>query len=301
MGGGSEKTGPEQPAVRATDADNDTVWYFAIGSMMLPKSYALRDFVPLESHPAELNDFRLGFFGPMGFAEAISSAGESLHGVIHKVTHAQMLELDKVEVGYIRQTGTARPYGIDWGQTSDNQDDPKLVLVTVYCRPEGDNKEEDNRPPKQRYLEILIAGAKHYRVERKYVKFLENHPFQPRTSPEEFQNFGNPPPDRHFTEIPQSTEDRLYFALNRRVIEACYPPDHKHGNFLRHMLQKFGPHFEVGLSQLALDLKYDVVKDIKDCTPEHSAYLEDSHYRFMKKAGDVQYYKVLGSYSLPEE
>jgi hypothetical protein len=158
---------------------------------MLPESYEQRDFHPLESHPAKLFDFRLGFFSSMGFAEAIPSPGDSMHGVVHRVTEAQMLELDKVEVGYIRLTGKARPYGPRWEQLQTDNNNMAMT-VSVYCRPVGANKEDENRPPKARYLEILIAGAKHHGVDPCYIAFLEKHDFQPRTPPDQFLHFGDP-------------------------------------------------------------------------------------------------------------
>lgn len=292
------------------------MWYFAIGSMMLPESYEQRDFHPLESHPAELADFRLGFFSSMGFAEAIPSPGDSMHGVVHRVTEAQMLELDKVEVGYIRLTGNARPYGPKWEQlqsdkTQDNNNAPfdepsdydMPMKVSVYCRPDGANKEEDNRPPKERYLEILIAGAKHFGVDPGYIAFLEKHDRQPRTPPDQFIGFGDAPADaQHFTQVPESSDEEggsLFFSLNGKVIQTVYPANHPHHNYFKHMIQKYGPHFELGMSQLNLDLTYGVVQNIRDCTPQQSSYVEDSHYRYVKQRGELEHYKVIGSFALP--
>jgi hypothetical protein len=270
--------------------------------MMLPESYEQRDFHPLESHPAKLFDFRLGFFSSMGFAEAIPSPGDSMHGVVHRVTEAQMLELDKVEVGYIRLTGKARPYGPRWEQLQTDNNNMAMT-VSVYCRPVGANKEDENRPPKARYLEILIAGAKHHGVDPCYIAFLEKHDFQPRTPPDQFLHFGDPPADRHFTKVPESCNDgeggSLFFSVNGKVIQTCYPPNHPHHKYFHHMIQTYGPHFELGMSQLNLDLSYGLVKNIRDCTPQHSAYLEDSHYRYVRQRGELEYYKAVGSFALP--
>lgn len=272
----------------------ENVWYLAIGSMMLPQSYEQRNFHPLASQPAELLDYKLNFFGGVGFAEAVPAPGESLHGVMHMVTPQQMVELDKLEVGYVRKLGKARPYD---GKGENNNDTKELVEVTVYCRPSMDTV---NKPPAERYLEILIAGAKHWGVDPTYIQFLQEHEFQPRTLPTDFLSFGDPPPESHYTEVPETTEDgEVYFSLNGKIIHASYPPGHSHGAYLIHMRLYKGPHFEVGLSQLALDLKYGVVKDIKDCSPEHSGYLEDVHYRFMERCDELKYYKVIGSFDSP--
>jgi Gamma-glutamyl cyclotransferase, AIG2-like len=269
------------------------LWYFAIGSMMLPLSYQQRDFHPLDSHPAELHDFRLGFFSASGFAEAILSPGDSMHGVLHKVTPEQMIQLDKVEVGYIRKLGQARPYGPGAEALGKN-----TVEATVYCRPK---KETINKPPMQRYLEILIAGAKHFGVDPKYIQYLQQHENQPRTLPENFVSFGDPPQDApHYTTVPEATSDgTLYFAMNGKLLEIQYPAGHPHIGFFTHMRQTKGPHFEVGLSQVALDLKYGPVHNWQECTPEHRAYLENNQYRMVEANGDLQYYQVIGTFGVP--
>jgi len=284
--------------------DDDACWYFAIGSMMLIESYQLRGLSPTASLPAELYGYRLGFFGPMGFAEAIPTPlGESsMHGVMHRVTQAQMKQLDKVEIGYVRRTGKARPYNNRIGSSSSHHNN-ELVTVTVYCRPDGANQEEENRPPKERYMEILIAGATQFGVDPTYIDFLKQHEYQPRTQPADFQSFARSTDDdndnpKHYTQVPASNDDNLFFSLNGKVFQVTYPPDHPHRAFLRHLLGKYGPHLEVGMSQLVLDLKYGAVKDLKDCTSEHSAYIEDSHYRFMEQSGALGYYKVLGSFAI---
>ena len=52
-----------------------TVWYFAIGSMMNPVSLANREIFPIESKPAEILDYKIGFFGQLGMAEALYEEG----------------------------------------------------------------------------------------------------------------------------------------------------------------------------------------------------------------------------------
>ncbi|CAB9522818.1 Gamma-glutamylcyclotransferase [Seminavis robusta] len=267
------------------------VWYLAIGSMMLPQSYEVRGFHPKQSQAAELLDYRLGFFSCQGFAEAIPSPGDSLHGVMHLVSIEEMRELDKIEAGYIRRLGKARPYGKDCSTTNE------LVDVTVYCRPEGANKEEENKPPHERYLEILIAGAEHFGVDPNYIQFLKDHDRQPRTFPSQYLSFADPPVGKRFTKFPNQPNDgSLLVCLNGKVIRISYPLDHEHRNFFFNMVQKYGHHFEVGMSQIALDIKLGCIKDMKDCTPELSAYIEDRHYRFMKTNHDIKYYQVIGSY-----
>ncbi|CAB9500357.1 AIG2-like family [Seminavis robusta] len=279
----------------AVEEDATNMWYLAIGSMMLPHSYDNRHFYPQKSHPGELFDFRLGFFSSQGFAEAIPSPGDSLHGVMHRVTAEQMRELDKIEVGYVRRIGKARPYG----NGSDGQQE--LVDVTVYCRPDGtNNNEDDNKPPKERYIGIMIAGAKHFGVDPSYVEYLEKHDFQPRTPPSEFKAFEDPSDkSMEYAQVPASpgVNGELFFSVNGKVLQLSHPPDSLLGTFLKDAQTKYGPHLEVVWSQTFFDAKYGVVKDFKDCTQEHSAYIEDMHYRHTEQHNELQYCKVIGKFS----
>ena len=77
--------------------DDDTVWYFAIGSMLNPNSLANRDLSPLVSIPGEALDHKIYFFGSSGYAEAIPDVGSSFHGVLHKMTTENMKVLDSIE------------------------------------------------------------------------------------------------------------------------------------------------------------------------------------------------------------
>ena len=61
---------------------------------MNPVSLKGRDLVPLESRPAELLDFKIGFFGKEGMATALPAPGESFHGVVHLMKDADMDVLD---------------------------------------------------------------------------------------------------------------------------------------------------------------------------------------------------------------
>ena len=76
--------------------------YFAFGSMMNPISLEGRQLNPIKSVPAELLNFRLGFFGSMGFASTRALEGASCHGVLHRMTDEDMKKLDKIEITYDR-------------------------------------------------------------------------------------------------------------------------------------------------------------------------------------------------------
>ena len=77
--------------------DKESVWYFAIGSMMNPISLNNRGLFPTVSKPAEILDFEITFFGGEGFACAEIAPGKSFHGVLHLCTAEEMKILDSIE------------------------------------------------------------------------------------------------------------------------------------------------------------------------------------------------------------
>ena len=81
-----------EPKIEPLDENKmSLIWYFAIGAMMNPLSIRYRGINPLESIPAEIIDYKLGFFGDMGFASAIYHEGSSFHGVLHKLSNEDIL------------------------------------------------------------------------------------------------------------------------------------------------------------------------------------------------------------------
>ena len=113
--------------------------YFAIGSMVNKVSLNNRKLYPVESNPAELLDYELGFFGQMGMAVAEPKEGSSFHGVLHKLTEAEMISLDGVEAGYARTPAKAKLY------------DGTVVDCTVYTNKDDGFDRSKDKPPTERY------------------------------------------------------------------------------------------------------------------------------------------------------
>lgn len=57
----------------------------------------------------------------------------------------------------------------------------ETVTASAYiCHPNNLSQLElIPHPPSARYLEVLINGAKHHKLDKAYVEWLENHPFTP--------------------------------------------------------------------------------------------------------------------------
>ncbi|EQC39734.1 hypothetical protein SDRG_03162 [Saprolegnia diclina VS20] len=249
-------------------SDNGDVWYFAIGSMMNPISLQSRNLAPIESYPAEVLDFRLHFFGHLGMAEAVPDVGASFHGVLHKMTSAEMLLLDQMEVTYTRVPAKTRLY------------DGRLVDATIYGRDAATVAAlgQEDKPPTERYIDIMVGGCEHYGVAASHIALLKSVPFVPRKTPSEFVSV--PVPDG----VPTFTEEKLhigtgvdghplYVSINGKVCEYVGSTDF----FLYpHYLRMAGQAVEPVLAKMLYDPKYGCPSTLQEFTREYCACIEDT-------------------------
>jgi len=232
-------------ASSSTD-DTSNLDYFAIGSMMNPVSITSRGIHPISSEPAELLNFRIGFFTSQGFAEAIPEENSSCHGVIHHLTKADMDKLDKIEQLYDRRTATARLY------------DGTTRQVTVYVQSDvSQHSSDDDAQPTERYIEIMTDGCRHYGVDQKYIEFLENHEKVPRPTPDEYLTFGSANDCETIMTLDEVLENNgldgkpLYMSINGKVVEATYSKDSKEFQEFCHVFQHMGQIGELFLSKVS--------------------------------------------------
>mmetsp|Transcript_35119 Transcript_35119/g.76877 ORF Transcript_35119/g.76877 Transcript_35119/m.76877 type:complete len:339 (-) Transcript_35119:83-1099(-) len=291
--------GAAEQAVLGGDDTGESLWFFAIGAMVNPVSLQNRKIFPIHSRPAQLLNHRINFFGSIGVAEAVPECGASFHGVLHKVNHDTMEQLDKIERDYSRRNAIARCY------------DGTEIACVVYCRPhnlgvevDGDTSEEDtdtssspnlpvDQPPLERYLEILILGCEHFGVSEEYIRFLRAHDRQPRPTPDEFQSYGDPPsgidaPTLKLEEVEKcdGMDGRpLRITSNGRVLECTLDRDSSDWDEFVALHKQVGHVGEIYISRIAYDPKYGLPEKLEDFSREHSAYLEDMMLRYMRFTG----------------
>lgn len=286
---------PDHAAAKtvAPDDDDSALWYFAIGAMINPISLKSRKIHSIASLPAEIQDYRLHFFGSLGFAEAIPEAGASFHGVLHRLDSKSMEILDNVERDYVRKNALARCY------------DGTEVDCTVYVRPKLDGEGEKDMPPKERYLEIMVEGCKHYKVDERHIRYLSNHEMQPRPKPSEFLSFGAVPNGAPLMTPEQVKKCNgkdgtpLYVTVNGKVLECTAARDTKAWQDFVSIHSHFGQSFESLASKVTYDPKYGQPGKLQDFTREHSAYCEDQAYRYQKFTGLDHVWKPIAHY--PQE
>ena len=172
----------------------DTVRYFAYGANMAHSTLAKRDVVPLSACPARLPTSQCIAFRHRGgyatIADSTSSSdtavawlklhvtdsraawesasGDSLaywgpHGVLYEVNRGDMRQLESRETGYKLTNAGVILY--------DGQKVDALMFTSqsLLLLPAG-------VPPQQRYLELMVAGARMHGLCPEYTQWLHDLP-----------------------------------------------------------------------------------------------------------------------------
>lgn len=164
--------------------------------------------------------------------------------------------LDKIELSYKRIPSLAKCY------------DGTMVNCTVYADPDGQIDHSKDKPPTERYLDIMIEGCEHYGVKKEYIQWLRDHEKQPRPKPEEFRSYTVPAGSPIWTlaQIKEMTgkDDQPYYQiLNNKVLE--YVGD-KNEMIFKFIKPHAGTHHELLLGKMMYDPKYGCPDKIEDWT-----------------------------------
>eukprot|EP00877_Chromochloris_zofingiensis_P006182 jgi/Chrzof1/1817/Cz10g22090.t1 len=153
-------------------AQSQGLWNFAYGANMCPnKLQAIRGLQPLQSKPAKLEGYSLRFDHRGGFGNLVkvgesSGAAEKgvVHGVLHQLSLADMGSLMNMEHEYWPVEVVAEPY-----------DGSESVVAVAFITP-PDRQIRDGLPTISRYLDLIVAGAKHWNLDPNYVSWLQSTP-----------------------------------------------------------------------------------------------------------------------------
>lgn len=156
--------------------------YFAYGSNLDPEQMRLRCPGHRVVGLAELRDHRLSF--PLtshdwggGVAGLAVAHGESVWGVVYQLTAEDLASLDRYEhfVGpgdqhnlYDRETVSVQLV------RADDDSFPRRLQAWTYLA-----RQANPSPPSRRYLDAIIAGARHHRLPDDYVARLAATPVAP--------------------------------------------------------------------------------------------------------------------------
>lgn len=262
-------------AAAAVDASiassNNTHYYFAIASMMNPTSLQARGLCPIQSQPAILLDYKLEFFGSMGFAEAISCKGGRFHGVVHTITDHDLEILTDME-GHLYKATKATAQLYDGSLLNNN--------VLVYCRPDQRLDNDQIGIPQERYIDIMVEGATHYGVDAEYIESLRQLEKQPRPKLDEFWSMGPVAPHLPVMSLEEAFQldgeegQPLAATVNGKVFHILNPTLERTGLFRKMRLRLQTPAVEDFVPKTLYDPMYGIPQNREECTRQHAAYLE---------------------------
>lgn len=256
--------------------EEETVEYFAIGSMMNPMSLNMRGIHPLESRAACLKDYELFFGMDSGFAAARQDPGSEMHGVVHRLTRQELDMLDKIEFWYIKELVEVVPY------TGEENLAPVEAFVYIFDPKMVEKYPEKfaKSPPSARYMEILQEGAKHFGLEKTFIENnLENIEIVPRKALTELRTFKIPEgflPEWTFEKMQEKDkEDKeiVFFAIKKKIFRFNLTGVGENTHFIR---KERGTHFAHQIaSKYWYEPQYGVPTQVGDMQDELHSYVED--------------------------
>lgn len=267
------KCGEALCCVHSSECEYDGYhWYFATGSMCNPTSLKLRGITPIESYPAILRGWRIVFDGTAGMANVMEDSNASFHGVLHRITHDEMIVLDKIEGSYDRLPVTAELY------------DKRQQCATVYKMDE--NKLDRSKPPglpSERYIDIITQGLKHFNADVNYINWLQHQPCIPRKQSADYAKLILPCNNcREYTLDELSQYDGrdgrdLLIAVNGKVLKWIGDLNNPSTRMQHDYIQQryAGTDVTFKWSRMLYEPKYRIATCYNEMQSEHKAWVED--------------------------
>jgi hypothetical protein len=189
--------------------------------MMNLTSMNLRNLYPKQSMPGVLHGWKLVFRTAGGMGDIDESPEDSFHGILHQLTVSEFKHLDTIE-GYYRRT----PVKV-------STYDGKVIDAFAYKMDMSriDRSIPDGLPG-ERYLDIIIRGARHFGVKEEYIQKLAQIPTQPRKKVSEYRKVQTPQ-DRIISVAelaaakgsdPYDPAIPLMVSINGKVLQWVVPP-----------------------------------------------------------------------------
>ncbi|WP_296059371.1 gamma-glutamylcyclotransferase family protein [uncultured Amphritea sp.] len=187
--------------------------YFGFGSNMNTTSLRAKGVEPLASRRAILHGWRLRFNvqhffrheGGVGNIERSDNPADKVLGVLHDCPDEALISLDAME---------AYGHGYDRITVDVDVDDEEQVSAFTYIgMPEFIN---DDCLPTQRYLNLLVDGARSAGLASEFVSHLTEHPVH---QPDEYPPFQPPAGDYPRFDATTLAHHPLYTALYGAVFD----------------------------------------------------------------------------------
>ena len=159
--------------------------YFAYGSNMSLEGMVTKDLNPVRFIRAKLDNWQLIFNVHVldsrcdpSFANVVSNPGKEVHGVAIVLSHEDLEAMDKIEITYKRSTLPISLYEEDGGGSC-------MAQVYVFTQAIAEEKRvthfvnEKECNPSQRYLNMILKGARQKHLSTKYIENLSRQPVTP--------------------------------------------------------------------------------------------------------------------------
>ena len=161
--------------------------YFAFGSNMASSTMTnLRGLTPIACTAAVLHDHRLAFnipgtpFIEPSWASVAVETGSVVHGVLYKLTEedfAKVCQTEGVPFAYKLHRCRVVPYvgnGRTAGKEASSDEESQCVPAFTLCAGSRNLRKEQDIPPSQSYLNVLLRGANEFLLDSDYIEYLEN-------------------------------------------------------------------------------------------------------------------------------
>ncbi len=164
----------------------DPLWYFAYGSNLDPRTFlGRRGMQPLATRNVQLSDYRLVFdlaigSGERGVANLLAEPGSTVLGVAYQISDGQAQRLDRTE-------GVPKSYRRTAVELVADDLAERLSGFT-YVSPHR----KMGRKPSERYMGLLLHGARHHGLPDFYVEYLRNFELAVDERATQMELFGAP-------------------------------------------------------------------------------------------------------------
>ncbi len=220
-------------------------FYFGYGSNMLPAQLMLKSVHVHSARRGILRDVQLLFdLATTSIVEPSyanlkrhpSGSGYATHGILYELEARDQATMDRVEGNgrsYVREPFVCELYPeevaaaeaqLPEGSVTRSDDGTKSLVTTFAYICHADNLSKiklRDTPPSRRYLNVVITGAKHHKLDPSYISWLESLPFTPL-------------PTLEFTseqlaeiEAREFTEEQLAAGGWKPYMDACPPHEWK--------------------------------------------------------------------------
>jgi hypothetical protein len=225
------------------------------------------------------------------------SPEDSFHGILHLLTHAEFAHLDTIEGIYRRTPVKVTTY------------DGKIVDAFAYKMDQSRlDKSMPDALPGERYIDIIMRGARHFGVKEEYIEKLRQQPVVPRKKPSEYRRIQTPP----WKIIPKSVFEAakgapefdpafpMMVCVNGKVLSWVDPPDNPQQKMMYDWSRQryAGANVSLAVCKTLYEPIYPLPTTYEAMPAEMKAWAEELFVGFTSRFGATQEGMKLGNWEI---